>query len=243
MNGSLRSDLFADMLSWEQRSDLTLSLGTSMCGMNSDRVFTTVANRALRGEQGCIGGVIISLQQTQHDSLACLRIFAKLDIVMQMLCLELGLSLPEQDQITQQPIEFLADGDEDVFQVRYASNGMQLPPVPPLQEKKKKHRASRLMHRLGLSSAPPPSPPLTSSLCLSTLDLRMGARVRLVAGPYAGDEGEVLGKNREGHYRIQIMHKIGPAGTKRPFELILGKWWIESAVQGTVPSIPVVNCV
>merc|ERR1712078_397048 len=39
MNGSLRSDLFKEMLEWEEKTDLTLSMGTSMCGMNSDRVF------------------------------------------------------------------------------------------------------------------------------------------------------------------------------------------------------------
>jgi hypothetical protein len=34
MSGNLRSDLFSQMLEWENIADLTLSLGTSMCGMN-----------------------------------------------------------------------------------------------------------------------------------------------------------------------------------------------------------------
>ena len=37
MSGNLRSDLFADLLDCEARADLTIAVGTSLCGMNSDR--------------------------------------------------------------------------------------------------------------------------------------------------------------------------------------------------------------
>ena len=73
------------------------------------------------------------------------------------------------------------------------------------------------------------------------LDLREDSRVRLTGGPYEGDEGLVLGKNREGHLRIQFYHLVGK--TRRPFESVLGSWWIEAAVKGEVDLIPIVNVV
>lgn len=107
MSGDLRGDLFARMLEWEQKADLTLSMGTSMCGMNSDRVFVTVAHKAKKrylaarvaasGGQSAgtpLGGVIISIQRTQYDTLAALRIFATIDEVMLLLNKHLQLRLP-----------------------------------------------------------------------------------------------------------------------------------------------------
>merc|ERR1719502_2567402 len=89
MSGNLRSDLFTDMLKWEQKSDLVLSMGTSMCGMNSDRVFTTCSKKAFDHEH-VLGGVIVNLQRTQFDHLSALRIFAPIDLVMKMLLGELN---------------------------------------------------------------------------------------------------------------------------------------------------------
>merc|ERR1711916_356965 len=76
---------------------LTIALGTRMCGMNADRVFTTVSQKALieRGRSttsSALGGVIISLQQTQYDDIAGLRIFAKIDDVFALLMKELEIS-------------------------------------------------------------------------------------------------------------------------------------------------------
>jgi NAD-dependent SIR2 family protein deacetylase len=231
MNGSLRNDLFAEMLAWEQRTDLTLSLGTSMCGMNSDRVFTTVAKKgkaSFRSKSSfrsmdssataaAIGGVIINRQQTQFDDLACLRIFADLDEVMVMLLRSLSLHRCADDCIAamQTPRNFYvpyaataaataAGGAGDVFPVPYLPDGSRHP-----------SRATRM------------------------LDLREGSKVRITGGPYAGDCGEVLGKNREGHYRVQFRHLVGI--TRRPFESVLGCWWVEAAVLGSVDTIPVVN--
>ena len=67
------------------------------------------------------------------------------------------------------------------------------------------------------------------------LDLREGATVRLVAGPHTGDEGVVTSKNREGHWRLRFMHQLKKGSKlKRPFERVLGTWWVEAAVQGKV---------
>lgn len=217
MNGNLRSDLFNDLLSWEHRTDLTLSMGTSMCGMNSDRVFTTVAKKGLQGS--ALGGVIISLQQTQFDNMTCLRIFAKLDVVMTMLQAELGLSV---DHVRYVPKSIRgATDEEDVFRIPYDTDGCLVLP----------------RGKAGVDNY---------ANC-TTLNLKVGSVVKLTNGPYKGDEGYVLGKNFEGHYRIQFMHVLDrlsdPFAQPRPFETILGCWWVEVAVNGKLPSIPVVNVI
>lgn len=228
MNGSLRSDLFTEMLEWEQKADLTLSMGTSMCGMNSDRVFTTVAHKGKNNFEhkgnvavAAIGGVIINRQQTQFDHLSCLRIFADVDEVMAMLLQSLGMQRRAEEcrNAMQQPRNFYVPqvtqgagiegsgavpGMEHVFRVPYREDGTRHPA-----------NACRL------------------------LDLREGSKVQLTGGPYKGDCGEVLGQNREGHYRVQFRHLVGI--TKRPFESVLGSWWTEAAVRGQVDIIPVVN--
>ena len=63
------------------------------------------------------------------------------------------------------------------------------------------------------------------------LDLREGARVRLTCGPHAGDEGVVVGRNNEGHWRITFRHRLKKtAKLKMPFQRVLGSWWVEAAM-------------
>jgi hypothetical protein len=255
MSGNLRGDLFQAMLEWEERTDLTLAMGTTMCGMNSDRVFVTVAQRGKKAHQkhqsrtgGAIGGVIINLQQTQHDSISCLRIFSKLDQLMEMLVQELHLPplLPiDQYSIYTPYLSGVISADsDDVFEVCYDHQGSLLDeaetPEAPGTEPNKKSIFQKFSQKFLSSKSEQRA---TEATRTTTLDLRVGSRVRLVSGPHQGDEGEVLGKNREGHYRIQFMHRIGKAGNRKPFETVMGSWWVEAAVRGTVPTIPVVNCV
>jgi len=85
-------------------------------------------------------------------------------------------------------------------------------------------------------------------------DLRVGARVRLTSGPYEGDEGEVVAKNEDGHYRLKFSDSVHPmfrgqpekSGIKRaPFSMWLGNWWVQEATQGVTNSpaglLPFVN--
>ena len=89
MSGTLRGDLFDWMEEWEQKTDLTLAIGTSLSGMSADMMVEGPAKRALQGLG--LGAVIISIQQTQYDSICSLRIFADIDTVMLMLAKELDL--------------------------------------------------------------------------------------------------------------------------------------------------------
>eukprot|EP00434_Breviolum_minutum_P024779 symbB.v1.2.021885.t1/scaffold1919.1/size107341/5 len=68
-------------------------MGTSMVGMNSDRMAISAAQRAKAGK--ALGTVIVALQQTQYDSSSSLRIFAPIDRVMQLLSSELDLNMTE----------------------------------------------------------------------------------------------------------------------------------------------------
>jgi len=48
MNGSLRDDLMDWLLVEEQKADLVLTMGTSLCGMNADRVVRTSSEKFVR---------------------------------------------------------------------------------------------------------------------------------------------------------------------------------------------------
>jgi hypothetical protein len=87
--GTLRDDLYKQMKAWAKRADLCLAMGTSMSGFNADNVPFSVATRHAHGHG--LGLVIINLQQTSFDAHSTLRIFAKLDDVMALLAIELGL--------------------------------------------------------------------------------------------------------------------------------------------------------
>merc|ERR1719487_2179784 len=88
-SGSLQSDLFDGMVHESEAADLVIVMGTSLSGLNADRMATTPAARSSRG--GCLGFVIINLQQTPHDGKATLRINGRTDDVLQRLLPRCGL--------------------------------------------------------------------------------------------------------------------------------------------------------
>ena len=205
MSGVLRSDLFQWMLDWEQKTDLVLAMGSSLCGMNADRVTTTCAKKSLKKKDGAIGTVIVSLQQTQLDDVSCLRIFAKVDDVMAALVRELELDVAAAGT----PLSIPKSIEEDVFEIPYDKEGK-------LSEEK------------------------------SILDLREGARVKILCGPYAGDTGVVTGKTEGKFYSIRFMHLNTHGKRKVPIKRAFGVWMIRDAVDGLgfYPdgSISLVNC-
>ena len=93
MTGTLREDLLQDLVNWERKADLVLAMGTSLCGMNADRLVETAGKRLAKGDRNCLGSVIVSLQQTPHDATAALRIFATIDTVMGLLAEEMQLEV------------------------------------------------------------------------------------------------------------------------------------------------------
>jgi len=93
-SGSLRDDLFESMLEMEKKIDLCLCLGTSLSGMNADRVAETPAKKLSKKQKGR-GTVIVNLQQTRLDEICSIRIWAKLDDVFKLLNTELRLGVPD----------------------------------------------------------------------------------------------------------------------------------------------------
>jgi mono-ADP-ribosyltransferase sirtuin 6 len=90
MDDHLRTDLHELVVEWAGKSDLVLAMGSSMCGMQADRVATRVAER-----EGTLGLIIINLQKTPHDHLAKIRIFAPCDKVMSLLAKKMNLKIPK----------------------------------------------------------------------------------------------------------------------------------------------------
>jgi NAD-dependent SIR2 family protein deacetylase len=88
--GTLRDDLYDWMKEWEEKNDLCLALGTSLSGFNVDSVAESAARRSQAGQS--LGLVIVNLQHTQYDAHCSLRIYAKIDDVMELLAAELGIS-------------------------------------------------------------------------------------------------------------------------------------------------------
>ena len=162
-----------------------------MSGMNSDRVFTTVASRALkqfkrkgtdskRDTNSVLGGVIIGIQCTQYDNLASLRIFAKIDVVMAMLMRQLRLEMPD------------CSPGALTISMRSKRRPQEHQFYIPYDRRSGQYKAELAAGGAGLA----------------LLDLTPGQRVRLTAGPYKGDTGEVMYVTGQGMYQIQFNHEI-----------------------------------
>lgn len=222
--GTLREDLFKWMEEWTDKAQLCLCLGTSLSGFTADNSAVSIGQRYFdaAGIDKHLGHglVIVNLQETQYDSLAALRIYAKTDVVFEMLMEELGLKAElnsARKEIYHLP-SWCKKEEEDVFQV----------PFDPTT---------------GLLS----SNKLTGPEKSMRWDLRIGARVRLTGGPYEGDEGVIIAKSAEGHYKVRFSESIHPIFNvrRRTFCLWLGCWWIETVLlgHGIVPGgkIPFIN--
>lgn len=92
MDDSLREDLLSWLEAWAENANMCVSLGTSLCGMNADRVPRAVAERF--AESSGEGLVIIGLQRTVYDDVASLRIWGLCDEVMKLVAKELGCKAP-----------------------------------------------------------------------------------------------------------------------------------------------------
>jgi len=124
MDGTLRGDLFQWMQEEEQATDLVIAMGTSLCGMNSDRMVKTPGKKFINKGLG-LGSVIIGFQRTVCDEYAALRIFARIDEVMLLLALELNLPVKFDQYVPNIPDECKVE--DNVFLVPYQADGEQAP--------------------------------------------------------------------------------------------------------------------
>jgi NAD-dependent SIR2 family protein deacetylase len=97
MDDKLRPDLLEQMLSWSQTADLCFVIGSSLSGMTADTVAEETAKRFQQQPQTQQQGtVILTLQETRLDNIASLKIYAKIEDVMQMLEKKLKLKIDSQ---------------------------------------------------------------------------------------------------------------------------------------------------
>jgi NAD-dependent SIR2 family protein deacetylase len=251
MTGALRSDLFS-WLEWlESVSDFALVLGTSLSGMNADRLVTTVGEKSLQAEPEALGAVIVSLQRTSLDHLSAVRIYATIDDFATILCEELELSVPTEQVPVVYQIRSRAkqhgSAAEMAAVVAAAANGEE-------QDKVGVRNGNQAWFGEDVFAVPYDATtgsrvdgweaPTTSTTTtrLLQLDLREGSKVKLTVGVHKGDLGEVMGRDRQGHFEIIFQHKLKKTSKlTRPFMRKLGAWWVEAALEGRVEQIPLVN--
>jgi len=101
---------------------MCLCLGTSLSGMNADRMATTPAQKFINSPKNQFGTVIINLQQTQLDAATSVRVWAKLDDAFRILAqkLDIDCSIPPYPP-HQLPIG--EEGEEESFIIPYDKNG------------------------------------------------------------------------------------------------------------------------
>lgn len=276
MKGQLRGDLFDWLLDWELTADLVLVLGTSLSGMNADRMCVTPAKRSLT-DHSVLGSVIVSLQQTQHDEISTLRIFGTIDNVMSLLAKELDLGLDkilaEHKDGTMYQLKLPKHNviEEDVFLLPYDENGEPIKTAAKASASSSSSSASSSSSTASaLTSASSASASSSSSSSTSSskssssssaasssssaidttgwtkLDLRDDKKVRINIGPFAGDVGVMMGRNKDGHYRIQFRHEIKSTDKNStgksfaaPVVRLFGSWFMESASKGLLPVFPI----
>ena len=150
------------------------------------------------------GLVIVNLQQTSYDDDAALRIYAKTDDVFRLLAARLGLKNVKSEDYVYSP---------------------EISPDLKMEED---------VYLVPFDVDGNPLMNLTDKSKMQQWDLRIGARVRLTGGPYAGDIGVVVSKNNTSGYRIRFANSINPTFNirRRTFSLWMGPWWIEMATRG-----------
>jgi len=210
MSGSLRGDLYSWMKKEEKATDLCLTMGTSLCGMNADRMVKSPSIKYLNYGKG-FGSIIIGFQRTQMDKYATLRIFSSIDEVMLLLALEMNLPVSTKPYTPDIPSSALAEGNKHIFIVPYDKEG-------------------------NLSTDE-----------RITWDLRVGAKIKLTAGPGKGFEGEITKTpETEGGRSCSYTCKLpstreGSSLGKGTHYYALGTWFLEAACNGCIPSLPFVN--
>mmetsp|Transcript_29316 Transcript_29316/g.60080 ORF Transcript_29316/g.60080 Transcript_29316/m.60080 type:complete len:413 (+) Transcript_29316:410-1648(+) len=222
MDGQLRTDLFEDLLSLEKRADFCLCVGTSLSGMNADRVAVSPGTRAKRmartpreGHPGMQpppqGLVLVNLQRTQHDDIAALRIFAKASVVLNALAVELALPPLDTAMLNSRIEEAVAT---PTFIPYSPTDGSRLP-----------------------EDASGRAPEACRGF---KLDMQEGTMMRVARGKYAGSAAEVMGRTRDGHFRLGIYLDLCKTGKLSRVPAYLGKWWVLEGKQGHVPMFPLV---
>ena len=73
--------------------------------------------------------------------------------------------------------------------------------------------------------------------------LQVGAKVRLTSGPGKGYLGTVVGKSNLGNYAVELpcTREGSACKGKKQVHYALGPWWVNTAIAGAWPRLPLVN--
>ena len=215
MSGHLRGDLCEELEATIESADLVLAVGTSLCGMNADRMVEGPARRRLERGEG-LGAVIVGFQRTAMDELASLRIFERIDTVMLLLAVELGLPTPGRIQCAAPIANSNKTAQRHVYMVPYDAEGKLL---------------------VGAAAADPAK--------WLRWSLARGSALKLTGGPGHGFVGAMDRVPHRGEcaYLTRFPNtREGSAGFgKTVSQYALGDWWVSAACRGAVPLLPVVN--
>lgn len=222
MSGQLRSDLYSNLLKIEAEADLCLTLGTSLSGMNADRIAQSVAKRNRDGKGH--GLVVVNLQRTQLDSQCALRLWGILDDVMARVAeraieLQFGEARSPEVQFPLLMGEHAATSCADAAETEKTRNLENVVPIP------------YGVDGLRLAADSPPR----------MLNLEEDTEIVLTCGPYAGSRGVVRGRDRGNNIDLTVTVAVNKRGFKAPVPMKLGHWWLDAGVRGAVERFPVAN--
>ena len=209
----MRQDLALRLQSASEKADLVLVLGSSFSSPDQavERAISKAALKSLEG--GCIGMVVINLQNTPMDPLATVRIFADVDIVMVHLAKLLDVPLAEPNLRVRMSISKVAY-DSSGEPTSLGMTELCLQPGSGI----------RLSPRHNCQGAGQPSRAHIGGGEL----VREGGRV----SRRASGEGRVVR-----YCTTQRAWELEIEGVK----MLLGYWWLEAAARGVLPFLPIVN--
>ena len=194
-------------------ADLALVLGTSLGGLNADRVATDTADRSLRGRS--LGMVLINLQQTALDGESTLRLFGKTDDVLGSLLAELGVAAP-----LERP--FVFTGSRRV--------------VVPYDEDGNRSSTVRMWWDLSVGAKIKLNKNHNIQGAKQPIYMHIGAkRAKTIDGVrYEPGYGHGVVK-RWSNQKVGIDLHVDRV------HMLLGQWWLDAAIRGGPLTIPVIN--
>lgn len=265
---NLRHDLFEDLMHWERKGHLCLAIGTSLSGMNSDRLVVSIGSRAQTkfkkfskknpltpelfesdlNKLAEIGGsVIIGYQCTQLDHLASLRIYSTIDKVFQALFRELEevvrISNPTLLSLFTEPLTYqpLALFNLISTTTEYSKGSITESNVFHLNAYDGESGLLYSNQRRTRSSE-------KAALGNLVLDLRVGSRVKFLIGIDKDSTATVIGRDSFGNYlmdcEVLCRYRRSDGSSYRAMGVTTrtyGLWNLLSALEGKLSLVPFVN--
>ena len=200
------------MKNLELKADLVLVIGTSLSGLNADKMATNPAKNSMSGRS--LGTVIINLQQTVCDGGATLRVFAECDKFFEKLLTHLDLSLdscptttiPENKTLV--PYDRFGNKTDKMMMWLDLSKGQKI----------------RLHQDHNCQES---QQPVYMHIGASQPHTYRGS----VRQPGVGEGQVVRYSPKNGGWELKV----------EGVSMLLGGWWLQAAQRGQLASIPLVN--